>query len=151
MKKLTAPRMDRCIGCHSCSLACARLVHGLHAWGSGGIRIYSSGGLTTGFVADICVACEDAPCVKVCPTVALSQRKGGGVRVNHKWCMRCGECAKVCPVQGIQVDPSSRLPFVCIHCGRCVAFCPNGCLELAEIPETTGKKNNAAVAGSTAE
>ncbi len=27
MKILSTPRMERCIGCHSCSLACARLVH----------------------------------------------------------------------------------------------------------------------------
>jgi Fe-S-cluster-containing dehydrogenase component len=25
MKILSTPRMERCIGCHSCSLACARL------------------------------------------------------------------------------------------------------------------------------
>jgi Fe-S-cluster-containing dehydrogenase component len=27
MKIFTTPRMDRCIGCQSCALACARLVH----------------------------------------------------------------------------------------------------------------------------
>jgi len=32
MKILTAPRMERCIGCHSCSLACARQVHKLRAF-----------------------------------------------------------------------------------------------------------------------
>ena len=32
MKILTAPRMERCIGCHSCSLACARLVHKFLSW-----------------------------------------------------------------------------------------------------------------------
>ena len=27
MKMLTTPRMERCIGCHNCSFACARLVN----------------------------------------------------------------------------------------------------------------------------
>ena len=49
MKILTTPRMERCIGCHSCSLACARLVHKRLSWDTAGIRIASSGGLSTGF------------------------------------------------------------------------------------------------------
>ena len=36
MKILTTPRMERCIGCHSCSLACARLVHQMPFLGHGG-------------------------------------------------------------------------------------------------------------------
>ena len=32
MKQLVATRMDRCIGCHSCSLACARAVHKCLSW-----------------------------------------------------------------------------------------------------------------------
>ncbi len=51
MKILTTPRMERCIGCHSCSLACARLVHKRLSWDTAGIRIRSSGGLSTGFEA----------------------------------------------------------------------------------------------------
>ena len=43
MKILTTPRMERCIGCHACSLACARLVHIRLSWDTAGIRILSSG------------------------------------------------------------------------------------------------------------
>lgn len=134
MKKLTAPRMDRCIGCHCCSLACARLVHHMHSWNHAGIHIRSSGGLTTGFEADVCVACDPAPCAQNCPTGALSQRKSGGVKVDHSLCVRCGTCAKVCPVQAVYLDPDGGLPYLCIHCGRCVPFCPHSCITLADIP-----------------
>lgn len=147
MKKLIAPRMDRCIGCQCCSLACARLVHGRLSWRAAGIHIRSSGGLTTGFEADICVACDPAPCAQACPSGALSQRKGGGVKVNRKLCTTCGECAKVCPVKAIQLDITDGLPYLCIHCGRCVPFCPNNCIELAEIPGT-GKDAAAPVSPS---
>ena len=58
MKILTTPRMERCIGCHSCSLACARLVHQRLSWDTAGIRIASSGGLSTGFEARTCLACN---------------------------------------------------------------------------------------------
>ena len=130
MKLLTTPRMDRCIGCHSCSLACSRLVHKKISWSTSGIRIHSSGGLSTGFVAITCVACDPAPCAVACPTGAYSQRKGGGVIVRKKLCIRCGECVNACPVDAIYQDQDDDV-FVCLHCGRCVGFCPHDCLEFS--------------------
>ncbi len=132
MKILTAPRMDRCIGCHSCSLACARLVHKKLSWNTAGIRIHSSGGLTTGFVAENCMACDPAPCVEVCPTEAFIQRRGGGVIVKKNLCIRCGKCVDACPVDAIYQNHEKEV-FVCIHCGRCVKYCPQDCLEMIEV------------------
>jgi Fe-S-cluster-containing hydrogenase component 2 len=134
MKILSTPRMERCIGCHSCSLACARLLHKQLSWDKAGIRIQSTGGLSTGFEAKPCLACDPAPCAAACPTGAYSQRKGGGVIVRKKLCIRCGACARACPVDAIYLDPSGE-PFVCIHCGRCVKFCPHDCLEMVETPD----------------
>ncbi len=134
MKILAAVRMERCIGCHSCSLACARIVHRRLSWDEAGIRIHTSGGLSTGFEAITCLACEPAPCALACPTGAFSQRKGGGVIVKRSLCIQCGECAKSCPVNAVYLDASQK-PFVCIHCGRCIPFCPHDCLEMVEKPE----------------
>ena len=134
MKILTTPRMDRCIGCHSCSLACARLIHQRLSWSTSGIRIHSSGGLSTGFVALRCLACDPAPCATACPTGALSQRNGGGVIVRKKYCIQCGDCVASCPVDAIYQDEAGDV-YLCIHCGRCVAFCPHNCLELQELDD----------------
>ena len=106
-------------------------MHKRLSWDTAGIRILSSGGLSTGFEAKTCLACEPAPCAQACPTGAYSQRKGGGVIVKKKLCIRCGECASACPVDAIFLD-STGDPFVCIHCGRCVPFCPHDCLEMVE-------------------
>ncbi len=132
MKKLTAPKIDRCIGCHSCSLACARLVHKQLSWDTAGIRIKSSGGLTTGFTANHCLACDPAPCADACPTGAFSRRKGGGVVVKKKLCIHCGDCVAACPIDAI-FQESSGAVYVCIHCGRCVDFCPHNCLEMETV------------------
>ncbi len=142
MKVLTAARMERCIGCHSCSLACARLVHQHLSWNTAGIRIKSSGGLSTGFEARVCLACNPAPCAEACPTGAFRQRKGGGVIVKDSLCIRCGDCAKACPVDAIYLDLKSR-PYVCIHCGRCVAYCPHDCLEMRDVDSESREKDPA--------
>src|SRR5574344_826798 len=133
MKLLSAVRMDRCIGCHSCSLACARLVHKAFSWSAAGIHIKSSGGLSTGFEASVCLGCDPAPCAAACPTGAFSQRKGGGVKVKASLCIRCGKCAAACPVEAVHMNAESGEPCVCLHCGQCVPFCPHGCLEMKEI------------------
>ena len=136
MKKLATPYMGRCIGCHSCSLACARLGHKKLSWSAAGIQIRSSGGLSAGYEASLCLACDPAPCARVCPTSACAQRNGGGVKKKDSLCIRCGKCAAACPVQAVHVDKENGLPRVCVHCGRCVPFCPHACLALVAIPGT---------------
>ena len=135
MKVFRATRMERCIGCHSCSLACARLVHKSLSWNTAGIRIKSVGGVTSGFQAVVCLSCDPPPCAGACPTGAMRPRKsGGGVLFKDDICIRCGECAKACPVDAIYLNREQR-PHVCIQCGRCIPFCPHDCLELLDARE----------------
>lgn len=131
MKHLTTPRMDQCIGCKSCSLACARLVYKQISWNASGIRIHSSGGLSTGFSANWCLACDPAPCAAVCPSGSFGQRPGGGVVVRKDLCIQCGACVAACPVDAIYRDRLGYV-YVCIHCGQCTRYCPQDCLEMVE-------------------
>ncbi|MDK2922264.1 MAG: hypothetical protein PWR24_1821 [Desulfonauticus sp.] len=133
MKKLKAIDMKKCIGCYSCSLACAREVHKSLSWKRSGIQIRSSGGISTGFEAIYCLACDPPPCAEVCPTQALTPRKGGGILFKEKQCIACAECAKACPVGAIYFDLELRKPIFCLHCGRCVSFCPHNCIDLVEV------------------
>jgi len=132
MKVLRAPRMERCTGCNSCSLACARLVHRKLSWETAGIRISSAGGITSGYEARVCIACDPAPCAQVCPTGALRQRQGGGIIHQRKLCIQCGRCHEACPLDAIAQDHDGS-PYICYHCGQCVKFCPQGCIELQTI------------------
>ena len=88
----------------------------------------SASGLSSGFRAIRCLACNPAPCAQACPTTAYSQRKGGGVVVKKKLCIRCGACIAACPVDAIYQNEKNEV-YVCIHCGRCVEFCPQDCLD----------------------
>ncbi len=135
MKILDTPHMERCTGCHSCSLACARLVYGRLSWETAGIRIYPVAGPSAGFDARRCLACKTRPCAIACPTGALSGRTGGGVLFSKELCTRCGDCVPACPVSGILQYNEGPI-FVCIHCGQCVDYCPHGCLEMVDVHDT---------------
>jgi len=131
-KIMRAVEMEKCIGCYSCMLACARQVHGSLSLERSGIQIFTRGGLTAGFEAVVCLACKPAPCVEACPTEAFQQRKEGGVRYNYESCIRCGACGEACPVDAIIMDREKEEPVVCYHCGHCVPFCPHDCLAMRE-------------------
>ncbi len=131
-KILRTVAMERCIGCYSCMLGCARLVHDSLSMIRSGIQIRSLGGLTAGFEARFCLACKPAPCAEACPTGAFTQRPGGGIRYKAKHCLRCGRCAEACPVDVVLMDDESGQPVVCLHCGRCVNFCPHGCIAMLD-------------------
>ena len=49
-----------------------------------------------------------------------------------KTCVGCGECARICPAQAIEMK--NRLPEIhrglCIHCFCCQEFCPKGAMKV---------------------
>ena len=47
-----------------------------------------------------CFHCENAPCVKACPTKATWTEKDGIVVVDYDWCIGCRYCMAACPYWG---------------------------------------------------
>jgi len=129
-KILQAKGMNRCIGCYSCMLSCARVVHKSFSPRYSAIQIRTRGGLQSKLAADICRGCLEAPCAAACTTEALLPRTGGGVKFNRKKCAGCGDCAKKCVVQVIYFDERDCRPVICIQCGTCVRFCPHEVLTM---------------------
>jgi Fe-S-cluster-containing dehydrogenase component len=106
-------------------------------FGSGGlarsaISIRSIGEFEGGFTISVCRACQNPPCIKVCPTDALRIRKGGGVIQNFSKCIGCGLCVDNCPNKAIFWNYESKKPIICTHCGYCAVYCPHDLLTLKE-------------------
>ena len=90
----------RCIGCHACAMACKQ-ENGTSdgVWWSK-VRVQETGrfpntGLT--FTPMLCMHCQNAPCVEVCPTGASFKRADGIVLVNYDACIGCRYCEAACP------------------------------------------------------
>jgi CRP-like cAMP-binding protein/Fe-S-cluster-containing hydrogenase component 2 len=57
-------------------------------------------------ISSSCKHCEDALCMRVCPTVAIERDlKTGSVWIDYVKCIKCGKCA----------DPSQGCPYDSIH------------------------------------
>lgn len=64
----------------------------------------------------------------------ISMNAASGYRVVHDAavCKRCGECARICPFEAIEVGDETRgyREDLCMGCGLCVEKCPQGALSL---------------------
>ncbi|NJE13167.1 4Fe-4S dicluster domain-containing protein [Thermococcus sp. LS2] len=98
-------------------------------------------------VPDRCTGCYR--CELICSFVhfkTISPAKSAirVVRKDHApvdvpiFCIQCGLCIGVCPVNALSRDPKTQAVVVdkekCIGCGRCVYVCPYGAVTLD--PET---------------
>ena len=92
--------LKRCIGCHSCSIAC-KAENGTPpgVWWSKVLTkekgAYPS--TTISYVPLMCMQCKNAACVDVCPTGASYKRPNGIVAVDSDKCMGCKYCEVACP------------------------------------------------------
>jgi anaerobic carbon-monoxide dehydrogenase iron sulfur subunit len=99
-------RPERCMGCRSCEIACAvahsnskSLFSALGEQPAPKKRIDVDGTHSLGIPIPItCRHCEDAPCVSVCPTKALSMDETkNSISFSPERCVDCWTCSMVCP------------------------------------------------------
>lgn len=105
--------LKRCIGCHTCAMAC-KAVNNIPegVWWN---RILTDGGetmdtpkgeypnLSMQFLAISCQHCENPACVKVCPVGATyKDPETGVVRQDYNKCIGCRMCMAACPYTGVR-------------------------------------------------
>jgi Fe-S-cluster-containing hydrogenase component 2 len=117
---------DLCTGCKACELACSFKHEKLFSPALSRIRIVRND--EDGFdIPTGCEQCEDAPCMVVCPTKALTRDgETGVVLLNMDLCIGCKQCMTVCPFGAIVYDPSTGRFLKCEYCDgdpECVKWC----------------------------
>ncbi len=93
-----------CIGCYACTLAC-KVENGTPAgiWWAPVIEkeIGTFPDVRRAFLPLLCNHCDDAPCIKACPTGAVSRRDDGIVMIDQDVCCGSRGCVIACPYGAI--------------------------------------------------
>jgi len=108
--------LARCIGCNACTVAC-KSHNGTPKdifWSQ--VLVEEKGEYPNARTVPtpiLCMHCEDAPCVKVCPTGASYKDENGIVHVNQDKCIGCKSCMVACPYDARKFmggNPKSYFP-----------------------------------------
>jgi Fe-S-cluster-containing dehydrogenase component/formate-dependent nitrite reductase membrane component NrfD len=126
----------KCIGCHACTVACKeenQVPLGVNrTW----VKYIEKGAwpATRRYFSVLrCNHCDTAPCVTICPTVALYRRPDGIVDFDRDRCIGCKSCMQACPYDALYIDPDTRTAAKCHYCAHrvevglepaCVIVCP---------------------------
>jgi len=146
----------KCLGCKTCELQCA-IVHSKSKnlikaicekpLPQTRIRVEAAEDLS---VPLQCRHCEDAPCVKICPTKAtVKSEPEGPVLIKDELCIGCKWCVLVCPFGVIRISREGAAVTKCDLCFErlekgefpaCVAACPSKALQFKSIEELSKDK-----------
>ena len=136
MAKLLQPKeMRKCLGCFTCMSVCSVFNQNNHSLSKSAIKVRTSGGMSSSFIAIVCLGCKEPACMEVCPSHALEKREGGGVLLSAEKCIGCRKCEKACIVHAVNFDEETKKPIICRHCGVCSIYCPHECLVMTESKE----------------
>lgn len=156
MAKAIIVDIDKCLACKSCEIACAVahsksevLEQALTETPKPQKRV------TVEAVEQVsvpmqCRHCEDAPCITVCPTGAISRRQQEEpVLIDTEKCIGCKYCVVVCPFGVINISYDGKVAVKCDLCFKrteageepaCVRACPTKALRLVDQRELTAEK-----------
>jgi Fe-S-cluster-containing dehydrogenase component/formate-dependent nitrite reductase membrane component NrfD len=137
----------RCIGCHACSVACKEEnrvpVGAFRTW----VKYVEKGEFPNTrrhFAVLRCNHCDNAPCVTICPTVALYRRADGIVDFDRARCIGCKSCMQACPYDALYIDPDTHTAAKCHFCAHrverglepaCVIVCPERAILTGDLDD----------------
>jgi carbon-monoxide dehydrogenase iron sulfur subunit len=121
-----------------CELACSMKHHGVLNPDLARVRIVTLKSVET-HVPRICMACDDAPCIKVCPMNARQRETNGTIVTDEDRCIGCRACIYICPTGTPAVNPHTHKTMTCDMCKGedsapwCVVACRfEGALRLVD-------------------
>lgn len=137
-----------CIGCHACTVACKAendvALGSFRTW----VKWVEHGEFPTiekSAAVLRCNHCADAPCIEICPTIALYKRADGIVDLDRDRCIGCASCMQACPYDAIHIDDRHGTAAKCHFCAHrvevdlapaCVAVCPEQAIKVVDLDDS---------------
>ena len=109
-----------CWGCLACEVACKQ-----ENGAPDGIKLISvledgprlvDGKLDFVFQVNVCIHCDDYPCVDACLDDAIVRRDDGIVVMDYEACTGCALCLPACPYDAIKYDAQQGIAQKCNLC-----------------------------------
>lgn len=145
MGKIIVIDIEECMACRTCEIECS-LAHSKsktleEALNEVEPRVNVEGAQE--FAVPLqCRHCENAPCIKICPTHAISRENPDSpVLIEQDRCIGCNFCLAVCPFGAISPSYDGHRVVKCDLCFErleagqlpaCVASCPTEALKFVE-------------------
>ncbi len=125
---------DKCTSCLQCEMACSMEHEGTFNPARSRIKVFEfeHGARSIPYT---CTQCEEAWCMKACPTDAISINQALGTKViDESMCVGCKVCTMACPYGTINYNSASGKVTKCNLCDgdpKCVSACPTGAITYA--------------------
>ena len=142
MAKQLMIKPEKCIGCRTCELICS--------WKRGkSFNPRNSAVSVVDYEEEVisvpmmCLQCEEACCIKVCPVGSLYKDENGTVKNDTAKCIGCKLCVSACPMGNISYSQASKQIIKCELCDGdpgCVKHCPPACLVYTDEDDGVGRK-----------
>jgi Fe-S-cluster-containing dehydrogenase component len=144
MRYAMAVDTRKCVGCSDSVVACQTENNVPHGFARDWIREIGQGiypDLHLEVRSERCNHCDNAPCVRSCPTGASHYEEGGIVEVTKNKCIGCSACIVSCPYNARYVHPEGYVDK-CTFCHHrltngdspaCVSVCPTKCLHFGDL------------------
>ncbi|OWZ83677.1 4Fe-4S dicluster domain-containing protein [Natranaerobius trueperi] len=108
-----------CAGCEACTVACKQiheLPNEVFRTKMAEIEWGDFPNVASVFNKNACYHCEDAACIKACPTGACHKSEEGLTVMNSDVCINCNWCVTSCPFGYIAPDRSNGVMEKCSMC-----------------------------------
>jgi len=142
---------DSCIGCHACTVACKSehdVPLGVNRTWVKYVETGSFPNTNRAFTVMRCNQCDDAPCMKICPTHALYRTDNGVVDFDDDNCIGCKSCMNACPYDALYINPETNTAHKCNFCNHrleqglepsCVVVCPTQAIVVGDLDDPASK------------
>jgi Fe-S-cluster-containing dehydrogenase component len=147
MRYAMAIDTKKCVGCSDCVVACQTENDVPIGYCKDWITETVEGtypNLSIELRSERCNHCDNAPCVRCCPTGASQIVDGGIVITEEDLCIGCGACVESCPYEARFPHPTKGFADKCTFClhrvrdGKqpaCVEVCPTHCMYFGDLDD----------------
>lgn len=111
--KIILVSREKCNGCGRCELACSLRHFGSFASHASRIRVLR---LDDSYLPNLCSACEDATCLKVCPVNARVRLGNHAMETDEDRCIGCRACIYSCPFGAPAISRTTKKTITCDLC-----------------------------------